>query len=406
MKRFWILDFGFWIGAAALRRGVVNSKALLCALGVLCGSVLALADTNEFLLVRRSLQVQPIHLVAISDQFVEHLPADKSWEKIPLAECIALLNPEAKKAERTAGMLALADGQRLPGEAVANAKPTEAIAWNHPWLGRIDVPLKLVESVAFTLTASAPTPGAKDVVLLANGDRQEGLIAKFGSVISLEVDRGGKSQNIEIPLNLVAGISIVAGKQPVIKAKRVWFDEGTVIDVQSIAIGDDGFVRLGGSGLAAGTQPTRVGISQIAAILLDSQGLIPLASLSPTRVEGPATRFTIPKPTVQETDAPLNLSAIEYAGPMTARYALPVGCQRFTSEAELPRAAWQWGDFELVIRSNDTEVFRARLNGTNPTATINVPLTGRELTIELTQGANGPIQDRLVLERPMLLMGR
>ena len=34
---------------------------------------------------------------------------------------------------------------------------------------------------------------------------------------------------------------------------------------------------------------------------------------------------------------------------------------------------------------------------------FNVPLRGSELTIEPTQGKHGPIQDRLVLERAMLL---
>ena len=388
---------------SALHR--VRLRALACLVilaAFLTGS--AHADTGDFLLVRRSMQVQPIRLTAISDQYVEHLPQDKSWEKIPLKECVALLNPQAAIKPRTAGMLLLADGQRLPGEAwVGSEAAPETLAWSHPWLGRVDVPLKLIDSMVLTPTASAPAPGELDVVLLANGDRQEGLVMAIGSSITLEVERAGKKQNIDIPIELVSAITMIAGKQPP-TGKRIWFDEGSVIDVQSIAVGDDGYVRLSGSALVAGTQPTRVGLSQIAAILLDPQGMIPLATLAPSRIEGPATRYMLPKPQETNPNAPLNLSSLQYQGPLVVRYALPVGVQRFVAEAELPRGSMEWGDYELIIRSNDAEVFRGHLNAANPAASINVALAGRELTIEIAEAGNGPIQDQLLLHRPMLLM--
>ena len=47
---------------------------------------------------------------------------------------------------------------------------------------------------------------------------------------------------------------------------------------------------------------------------------------------------------------------------------------------------------------------RARLNAKEPRAVVNVPLRGSELSIEFTQGANGPLQDRVVLTRAMLLV--
>src|SRR4030095_15515328 len=132
---------------------------------------------------------------------------------------------------------------------------------------------------------------------LGNGDKQEGFVTELGNPITLEVTRGGQKQKISIPLNLVAAITMVAPKQPVSPGtKRIWFDEGTVIDVQSINVGDDGRVRLTGSSLASGTQPTHVGLSQIAAVLLDPKGMTPLASLTPSRIEGPVTRYVLPKP--------------------------------------------------------------------------------------------------------------
>jgi hypothetical protein len=390
------------------------------------------AESNEFLLIRRSVamprqstaagEVLPIRLASITDQHVEHLPADRSWDRIPLNECIALLNPGATLRQHLTGLLVLADGQRLPGEhtpagsAEAPGDPP-GVSWTHPWLGQLQVPLNAVATVAFAGSATAPPPGGLDVVLLANGDRREGLVMSIGDSVTLEVDRAGEPpQLIEIQIDLVAAITMVPTRTAGAKsARRIWFDEGTVIDAQSIAVGDDGFVRMAGSPLISGTQPTRVGLQQIAAILLDPRGMIPLASLSPSRVEGPSTRYMLPAPAPSNPQAPLGLSAIEYSGPLVARYILPPGAQRLIAEAELPPNSRRYGDFELVIRSNDSELFRVRLNAAHPVASINVALggpvsasseSGRELTIELMEGGGGPIQDRLILHRPMLLMRR
>jgi hypothetical protein len=72
----------------------------------------------------------------------------------------------------------------------------------------------------------------------------------------------------------------------------------------------------------------------------------------------------------------------------------------------VPESARLWGDFELIVRDDDREVHRSHLNAATPTVSINVALTGSELTIELTQGEHGPILDRLVLARAMLLVDR
>ena len=127
----------------------------------------------------------------------------------------------------------LADGQRLPGQALAAKPQPDTLAWDHPWLGRVDVPLKLIESVIFAPNAAPPPPGTSDVILLGNGDKQEGFVTELGNPITLEVERGGQKQKIAIPVTLVAAITMVAPKQPVSPGtKRIWFDEGTVIDVR------------------------------------------------------------------------------------------------------------------------------------------------------------------------------
>lgn len=382
---------------------------------------------GSFLLVTRDAQVREVRLAAINDQSIVIMDAGPGWVTLDLRQCVALLGPDSAAAESSMrparGMIVLADGQRLPGEAVTGAtSPPDTLAWNHPWLGRVDVSFNAIASVLLTADAVAPAPGDADVVLTANGDKQEGFVTAIGENITLDVGEGANRQTVAIPLDRVTAITMIAPRQPG-TGRRVWFTEGTVLDVKSIAVGDDGYVRMtggtlldrnGDAGSVGANQPSstppRVGLSDIAAMLFDRDALLPLASLTPSRVEGPATRYVLPKPTLLNPDAALGLSAIDFSGPLVTRYALPAGCERFIAEAELPRDMRAWGDCELIVRSDDAQVFRARLNAMTPTAAINVPLPdkkgGRELTIEVTAGAHGPIQDLVRLHRPMLLKGK
>jgi hypothetical protein len=178
---------------------VQRAKSILMLLLVLAVlAPFASASSNDFLLIRRSMQTQAVRLSGITQQHVEYQSATQLVERVPVEDCIALLNEQSAIVPRSSGMLTLADGQRLPGEPASTATPTAAvndqvIGWNHPWLGRIEVPLKLVASALLTASAAEPAPGNEDVILLTNGDRQEGLIVGWGDSISLETGRGSQS---------------------------------------------------------------------------------------------------------------------------------------------------------------------------------------------------------------------
>ncbi len=390
---------------------------------------------DAFLLLTRDGQIKSIRIASISDQSLVPMDETRGWVTLDLSQCIALVNAQADSGSlagdagvqwnQSRGLVVLADGQRLPGEPALDAPPQpDSLAWNHPWLGRIDVPLKFIESVLLQPGAVAPPAGEADVVLLANGDLRHGLVTSIGDTVSIETTvapgtdaanaaPGGAAaqttkETMDIPLSRVVAIRMIAQRQTG-QGRRVWFSEGTVLDVQSIVVSDNGLVRMTGGPLAGSLPPAQVGLGEIAAILFDRQRLLALASLAPSRVEGPATRYTLPKPAILNPQAPLGLSTVEFSGPITVRYALPAGCERFIAEAELPREARAWGDCELIVRSDDAELVKTRLRASSPTASINVPLPakagGRELTIEITAGAHGPIQDLVRLRRPMLAKG-
>src|SRR5678815_2615172 len=102
-------------GTKARGHGVATTRWRARTLAVLCCLflVVSFARADDFLLVRRSMHVQPIRLIAINDQFLVHLPPDRSFENVKLEECIALVNPLAAPQPRAKGLLILSDGQRL-----------------------------------------------------------------------------------------------------------------------------------------------------------------------------------------------------------------------------------------------------------------------------------------------------
>jgi hypothetical protein len=390
---------------------------------------------DAYWLLTRDGGVAPVSIASITDQSLVHMDEARGWVTLELNQCIALLSAQAgveslaAEAEpgsgawnQAPGLLVLATGERLPGQPALDAPPqADALGWNHPWLGRVDVPLKLVELVLLQTNANPPDAGEADVILLGNGDVRQGLVTAIGDPVTIEImSEGGAGGNVnpvnpttrqtlDIPLSRIVAIRMIAPRQPG-QGKRVWFNEGTVLDVQSLVVNDNGLVRLSGGVLAAALPQAQVGMGEISAVLFDRSRMLALSSMSPSRVEGPSTRYTLPRPTVLNPRAPLGLSSVEFSGPITVRYALPAGCERFIAEAELPREDRAWGDCDLIVRSDDTEVFRTRVNRASPMARINAMLPakagGRELTIEITEGARGPIQDRVRLHRPLLLKGK
>jgi hypothetical protein len=68
-----------------------------------------------------------------------------------------------------------------------------------------------------------------------------------------------------------------------------------------------------------------------------------------------------------------------------------------------------WGDCELIVESvagsKITPLAKARLSGSDPSFEINVPLDGAaKLRMTIDPGPSGPIQDRVVLRRPLVLV--
>jgi hypothetical protein len=363
-----------------------------------------MAASGSFLLIRRDMRVQTVEVAQIGQRLVFREDGG-GWASVAIDRCVALLRTDAVIIPRQQGWLTLTDGQRFPGQALSGARVAQdAFVWNQSsWLGRMEVPLDHVASVVFDPGATVPPAGDQDVLLLVNGDSVEGFVTALGDPVSLELpDDDNGPTSIELPLDRVHAVRMVSPpREPA--GQRLWLVDGTIVDVERVVLGDDGYYRFEGVPFTE-QGSVRIAPAGVVAVLFDPGALVPFASLQPRRVEGPPTRYVVPRPEVHEGTVALGLSEVEFRGPLAAHYVLPRGATYFGAEARLPESARAWGNCVLRIRDNDREVFTATLNAETPTALIGVRLTGSTLTVEVTEGSGGPIQDRVVLARAMVLV--
>lgn len=385
----------------------MRPRSILSAIALIAVAAPASAGSGNFLLVRRDRPVVTVQVAEIAGGRLVYREPDSTWVTGPLDQCVALLNPDATMQLPQRGWLRLADGQRFPGEALSGGRASDdVIVWNQSsWLGRMEVPLDQLESVSFVPGAAIPAPGDADVLALANGDRLQGFVTALGDPVEIEVFDGepGDVHRIELPLGRVSAVRMVTPPQTP-RGRRMWLIDGTVVDADEIMLGDDGFFRIEGIDYVAEDLPKRIELVAVAAVLFDQQGLVPFASLTPRRVAGPESRYVVPEPAILDEIAPLGLKRVELRGPLTARYVLPQGATYLTAEAEMSPTARAWGDCDLIISDDGREIFSTRLNAASLRAAIAVPLHGSTLTIEITEGAAGPIQDQVILKRAMILV--
>jgi hypothetical protein len=405
-------------------------------LSVLAAAVSILASaahaSPRFIAIDRDLNQRTVRVAGIDGDRIYVLRDDATGrvQSLPLDAFIALLSPEAAgggtvqppPGRTNVSLLQLGDGQRFPGQAPFRSRTErDELHWHHAWLGSLAVPLAEIEWITFRSYSGTrsrtsrpgefgqPPPAAResDLVMLANGDVLEGFLHAISDPLVLEMEIDGRTRELEIPIGRVAAVAIITQpSEPT--GRRLWLTDGTIVDVEQLVIAEDGHARVKSRWSMDG-QPARVAATEIAGVLLTGpadQRMTPLAALDVVRIDGPVTRYEIPEPRLIDETAVLGLSPVEFRGPLTVEFALPPGARRFAATAELPPDSRLWGDYELVLRSGGEEILRRLMNAAEPTIEINIELPAADLVIEMTDGAHGPIQDRLILHRAMILAER
>jgi len=395
-----------------LRTVVTGVLALAVASTVLDPSATAQDDSpaamrRPFVLIDRGLVHQRIDLIRLDrDDLVYRTASDNSERRMPLDDCVAIraIDEQRIRPSSGVGVIRLVDGQVLPGTIMLSAEEREDhVAWEHPWLGSLSLPLDVIRSVTLADDIETPADANTDVIQLSNGDRLEGFLIALGQPLVLEVQTpDGGASLIDIPLDRIAAVTMVTpDREP--SGSRLWFRDGTIIDARDVRFDEDGAIRMQAILGPTASDAAMLRVSRLLGLLVAPGDVTPFATLQRSTVESSAERYYVPPPAIVEHARPLDLDTIELRGPIEAHFLLPPDATRFACELVLPASSRTWGDCIVHVRCDDTTVFETRLHHAVPTADINIPLQGAELTIEVQEGENGPVQDTVHIRNGLLL---
>lgn len=366
---------------------------------------------NQFTLITRDQYIEDIFLIEITDNTISVQDEFGAAKKYAIKDCVGVVNPSIDldypygRRRSSTGLLVLTDGQHFPGQPKIQSSEREnsVLLWQHRLGAGPNLNLEIdLESIAWARIGSEinpPDADESDAVLLSNGDLIEGFVKSITDPLTIESD----GNDIKVDLEKVSAVRLV--NPPVQQRKdshRLWLLTGTIIDVGGLLLGDDGILRFT-LPMTENNQPSSINMAQIAGILFDATALTPLAEIEAHDVVGPPSRYIVTPPHKMEGNAALGLASIEMHGPVTARYRLPARAERFMASFKLHPSAGAWADCQVIVKDDDREVFMANLSQAKPETSVNVEMHGSELTIEITEGLHGPIQDYIVIEEAMIL---
>ena len=359
---------------------------------------------ESFMMLDRSGNVKPVQLTLIGSDEIELMDSESGFSTMPKDECIAFIRPNPTPVNTIRPMLRLHDGQVFPG-SMGMMKSREHVIWEHDWLGTLRIPVERIDRITMgrvspSSTSLSDADSDVDLIRLVNGDVLRGFVSQIGDPIVIEIDGDGNDDGSSIPLDRVREIDLFGEKQPT-GDSTIWAVDGTIATIPTIELREDSRIRSGHHALRVNTiddQLDDLPLKKVHAISLSGSGFTPLSGLEPESVSHPSIRVSRPGPMVTDASAPMGLSPIGFRGPVTVRYRLPDGRLRLSSTVRIPTTSLDWGDCILVLRVDDVEVHRVRLNESNPESRIELIVKGTDFEMELLDGANGPVQDHLQFE--------
>lgn len=311
-------------------------------------------------------------------------------------------------------------------------KPAGTVAWMHPILGRLTFPLDAVRLIRLpgsdggepgadekpagspadpgsdrpdlkpgTLARAEPT---RDVVLLNNGDRVTGFVEQVGAEVWIA---DGQAMT-KVPVARVREVRLVnPATRPA--GTRVWLDGASAVGVDYLGADPQRGLTLGIEPAPGKSRQVFVRPEQVRAIVPEAARLTSLAALPVAKVSPQADRPFVEPPRAGRADPLLGAADVELPGPMSVEWTLPTGAERIGGWIVLPPAYHEWGDctvrLEALGGAGASEIGRESVNAARALVPINVPLPAgaRTLRITVEAGAYGPIQDRIVLRRMLVV---
>ncbi|MCC6678201.1 MAG: hypothetical protein IT436_13755 [Phycisphaerales bacterium] len=374
-------------------------------------------------IVDAGLNRTPAEILEITPERIRYIDRERTPRTVALSEVLALLPArpddlgEPVAAEASGRGLAvriaveLTDGQRFVGKP-AFTEVKDGLAWDTRMFGRLELPLERVRSISLhpeVVDLAGRAAGKDDEVDLLNGDRVAGLVEAFGPAVVVE--SGG--QRITIGPDRVAAV-MLANPDAAPPRSLARLEDGAVFAIEGIRTTGEARVELmRPEGAGGKSRKVTAALGEVAAVWFDAPRLTPLSRLGIDRYEASPGRRWTRAPRIYGGEMG-SAGDIEVPGPMTVEWVLPPA-QRFAGTLVLPRRSLEWGDGEVTIEVRPakgaegwTTLVKERLNAARPSAEFNVELPAgpARLRLKLEPGADGTIQDRVVLRDAVLLTGK
>ncbi|MBI1369696.1 MAG: hypothetical protein GC162_13705 [Planctomycetes bacterium] len=362
-------------------------------------------------LIGDDLHAQSIKFVGLSGGELTYFNADRQLQRADAAQFVSLsFTDEAAPADAAEfPALMLNDGHLFRGK-FAGVDEAGKVQWDTSDLGRltfklddiarmnvseIETPPAPAPGAASTTATPAPPPAANgpvsanDRVTLRNGDVISGFIESVQTTgLNITVEQ---NQKLTLTWDRVARLALA---NPVRAKPGVWvrLAGGSRLRVEKLAIDSK---QMAGEVLGKSVALPREQVSGID--FAQRHRLMRLGEIE-SEVTGGGSVFGVPmKP--QAT-----IDGVYLHAPVSVTYHLPEGVRRFAATARLDPQGLDWADLNLIVEDGKGMLAQWHLNGAQPSAEVNIVPRDRTLVVQLDDGANGPVFDRLVLSGAYLLI--
>ena len=305
----------------------------------------------------------------------------------------------------TAPYLDLVDGQRIPGTHRPGDEGRPV--WRSAWLKDIPLDLDRISSVRFSPDGgTVPVAIEADVVVLANGDRLEGLVDDIGLEVTIEVDGpDGDPTVVRVPIDRVASISLVNPMERPAGA-MTWIRGGHRILSESVRIANDGYVTLVAP--KVGGDVAEVPIDFLVATVFEAERVLPLASREVASLDAGASdvlRPWIPEPKMSAGHHAFGAAPIRLDGPLRVVFELPSDGGRFSTTIERPMESGS-GRMTVHVLDDGRRVRSVVVHQDDPVHRLVVDFESDRLGIEIESGDDGPFRDSIVLHEAIIVRPR
>lgn len=378
-------------------------------------------EAPPHVLLLDTLDAVPIKLVSIAGDSLSYRGIDGKIATVSLSQVFGVLVAEPADASVPSAPLGpasarqrvlLVDGQEFIGtlqtSQTTGTSPADAFSFESRALGLLQIPLERTRAIELLpRSGSESTDVSEDRLSLRNGDVVTGFVESIGSSIVLSSLNDPASRS-ELPLASIRAVDFanppVAPDGAFIwtRQERFQFSRASVSASGGVTVH---VVPPSGQSAPDATRPLTIPLSEVRGLVFDFRGLVPLSSLpSGSWMQSPDRRWA-PAPQRHENVRGSIFPDVEFVGPGEATWSLPSGALRVAGRAVLPEACRDWGDaaFSISIDSAPPAA-TGRLTAESPALDFNVriPAGGKTLRIKVEGGENGPIQDRVRLERTLI----